>query len=69
MNDARSPAPADDGDVQSPCTNICVMDPQTGYCRGCSRTIEEIADWSTATRDRKLAIIAELPARKASVAA
>lgn len=61
---APSPAP----DVPSPCTNICVMDPRSGYCKGCLRTIEEIADWSSATRAERLAILARLPARKASVA-
>ena len=29
---------------QSPCINVCVLDAD-GYCRGCYRTIDEIAGW------------------------
>lgn len=30
----------------SPCISVCQMDPQTGWCLGCLRTIEEIGAWS-----------------------
>jgi uncharacterized protein len=33
-------------DVPSPCVSVCRMDPQTQWCEGCFRTIEEIADWA-----------------------
>lgn len=33
-------------DVPSPCIGICVLDPATGWCKGCFRTINEIADWT-----------------------
>jgi uncharacterized protein len=33
-------------DVPSPCISICRMDPPSGFCEGCLRTIEEIAAWS-----------------------
>jgi uncharacterized protein len=55
-------------DVPSPCINVCKMDPQTGWCEGCLRTIDEIACWSGATREEKLAVLAKLAARKATVA-
>ncbi len=29
---------------QSPCIGVCVLEAD-GYCRGCYRTIEEIARW------------------------
>ncbi len=32
--------------VPSPCVSICRMDPATGLCAGCLRTIDEIAAWS-----------------------
>jgi predicted Fe-S protein YdhL (DUF1289 family) len=44
------------GDVPSPCINVCRMSPGTGLCEGCSRTIDEIAIWSSATNDAKRAI-------------
>jgi predicted Fe-S protein YdhL (DUF1289 family) len=33
-------------DVPSPCTSICRIDPESGFCEGCLRTIDEIAAWS-----------------------
>jgi predicted Fe-S protein YdhL (DUF1289 family) len=44
------------------------MSPQTGWCEGCLRTIDEIACWSGATREEKLAVLGKLAARKQSVA-
>ena len=34
----------DERGPSSPCLNICTLDEQ-GVCRGCFRTLEEIADW------------------------
>lgn len=31
--------------VKSPCINACRMDPVTGLCQGCLRTLDEIARW------------------------
>ncbi len=56
-------------DVPSPCTNVCRMNAQTGYCEGCFRTLDEIANWSGATPEAKLAVLAKLDARKAASAA
>lgn len=33
-------------EVASPCVNVCEIDPRSGWCRGCYRTIDEIAHWS-----------------------
>ena len=33
-------------DLPSPCISICRMDPATGFCEGCLRTLSEIAAWS-----------------------
>jgi predicted Fe-S protein YdhL (DUF1289 family) len=46
----------DSGDVPSPCINVCRMNPDTGFCEGCWRTIGEIAQWGQATDDAKRAI-------------
>lgn len=32
--------------LPSPCVSVCVMDPDSGVCRGCYRTLDEIADWA-----------------------
>jgi predicted Fe-S protein YdhL (DUF1289 family) len=51
-------------EIASPCINVCRMDARTGLCEGCFRTIDEIACWSGATREEKLAVLAKLEARK-----
>ena len=58
------PAPADDREpVRSPCTSVCTMDDSTGWCRGCYRTLDEIAAWSALDDDDKRAVLARLPIR------
>jgi len=44
------------------------MDGRSGLCEGCFRTIDEIACWSGATREEKLAVLAKLAARKQTIA-
>jgi predicted Fe-S protein YdhL (DUF1289 family) len=48
----------------SPCVSVCQMDPMTGYCVGCLRTIDEIRDWIISTPDERQKILAQLPGRK-----
>jgi len=50
--------------VASPCVNVCVMDEATGLCRGCRRTLDEIARWSVMSDADKRSVIAALDARK-----
>jgi predicted Fe-S protein YdhL (DUF1289 family) len=57
MTDARKPIP-------SPCTNTCQLDPATGHCTGCLRTVDEIMQWPSATAAEKRDILARLPLRK-----
>jgi uncharacterized protein len=42
------------------------MHPQTGYCLGCFRTLDEIARWSSLSDDEQAAINIQLPLRKTS---
>ncbi|CAN1517239.1 COG3313 Predicted Fe-S protein [Burkholderiaceae bacterium] len=51
--------------IASPCINWCEINPSNGFCRGCFRTLEEIAIWSSANEVEKLAICHQLPERKA----
>ena len=34
--------------VPSPCVSVCVMNPVTGWCEGCLRSLAEIGDWAQA---------------------
>ena len=47
----------------SPCTGVCRLDPRTGWCEGCRRTLEEIADWPMLNNGEKRAVLARLPGR------
>ena len=49
----------------SPCIRHCTLDPETGICVGCGRTLQEIGNWSRYTDDERQAIVAVLPDRLA----
>ena len=57
-----SPSP-----VPSPCISLCEMAPDTGLCRGCSRTLDEIVQWGSASDDYKNAVWAEIRRREATL--
>jgi predicted Fe-S protein YdhL (DUF1289 family) len=57
MTDPASPS--------SPCVKICVIDPPSGLCIGCGRTIAEISVWWELGEMARLNIMAELPKRLA----
>lgn len=50
----------------SPCIQLCVIDPASGYCMGCGRTGDEIAAWSRLDPESRSAVRAALPARLAA---
>ena len=50
--------------VGSPCTNVCRIHADTGWCEGCARTIDEIVAWGSATDGLRKQILARLPARR-----
>jgi len=54
------------GGVPSPCISVCTIDPATGLCAGCFRTVDEIAAWSGLTDPQKLAIWRHLQQRRDS---
>jgi len=45
------------------------MDAASGLCEGCLRTIEEIAEWSSAGEARRRAILEAVAMRRAARAA
>ena len=50
----------------SPCTSVCRIDAETGWCEGCRRTLTEIADWPMLTATEKRAVLSILPQRFAA---
>jgi len=53
--------------VPSPCINVCRINPDTGLCAGCLRSLEEIAGWGGYTAEEKRAVIRALEARRMEV--
>jgi len=51
-------------EIDSPCTQVCQIHPDTGLCLGCARTGDEIAVWSTLTPEKRREIMAALPERE-----
>jgi predicted Fe-S protein YdhL (DUF1289 family) len=50
--------------IASPCINVCEMDASSGLCRGCLRTLDEIAGWAGANDEKKLGILAAVEKRR-----
>lgn len=50
--------------VKSPCINVCRMDPVTGLCEGCLRSLDEIARWAQTTDDDRRQILAWVEKRR-----
>jgi len=48
-----------------PYVGVCKMDPDTGLCQGCRRTLDEIAGWTNFSIDEKLAVLERLGSRQA----
>ncbi len=54
------------GPLPSPCTGICQMNAQTGLCKGCLRTLDEIIDWGVAPESEKRQMWLAILARRAA---
>ena len=52
--------------IESPCIRVCSIEPDTGLCTGCGRTLSEIAGWIGMSVAERRAIMASLPTRLAA---
>ncbi|HVE09817.1 MAG TPA: DUF1289 domain-containing protein [Paraburkholderia sp.] len=64
---AAGPRAQDMTPVPSPCINVCRMNPATGWCDGCLRTIDEIANWSLLADAEKRAVWDAIDTRHAQL--
>ena len=55
--------------VASPCISVCSIEPISGFCVGCYRTLDEIAGWIELGSEARRVVIAALPARRALLGA
>ncbi len=49
--------------VPSPCIKVCAIDRDTGLCRGCKRSLEEIRAWGSLGPEGKRALLEDLRSR------
>jgi uncharacterized protein len=49
--------------METPCEKICILDPPSGLCRGCGRSLAEIGRWTTYSDGERVRVMAELPKR------
>ena len=54
--------------IATPCTKVCIIDPVSGRCDGCGRTLAEISQWTALTDDERARIMATLPGRTGDAA-
>jgi predicted Fe-S protein YdhL (DUF1289 family) len=52
--------------ISSPCIKICEIESTSRLCRGCGRSLNEIAQWGQMTEAQRLKIMAALPERMRS---
>jgi predicted Fe-S protein YdhL (DUF1289 family) len=49
--------------ISSPCSKVCSIDPRSGLCGGCGRTLAEIGGWASMAEPERLRIMGELAER------
>jgi predicted Fe-S protein YdhL (DUF1289 family) len=49
--------------IESPCVDVCTLDPAKNICVGCLRTIDEIVAWAGYSDDERRRIMKDLPNR------
>jgi len=55
----------DHPDVPSPCIQVCRIDPRSGLCVGCLRTMDEIVAWPSLDAEGKMRVLQALEGRTA----
>lgn len=66
--DASDTAPAADA-IATPCIKVCAIEPLSGLCMGCGRTLREIGGWASYSPRARAEVMALLPARLARLKA
>ncbi|WP_394089392.1 DUF1289 domain-containing protein [Xanthobacter autotrophicus] len=55
--------------IATPCVKLCAIEPLSGLCLGCGRSLREIGAWMSYSPATRAAIMAALPQRLARVKA
>ena len=54
-------------EIDSPCIDICIIDPNSGECIGCGRTLDEINNWTNFDNLKKKQILENLNAKNENI--
>ena len=54
-------------EIDSPCIDICTIDPNGGECIGCGRTPDEINNWTNFDNLKKKQILENLNAKNENI--
>jgi predicted Fe-S protein YdhL (DUF1289 family) len=49
--------------IETPCDKICTLDPASGLCLGCGRSLSEIERWTAFNDAERSRVMKELPRR------
>ena len=49
--------------ASSPCIQVCILDPVTGLCEGCGRTLDEIGRWARMSEAERRVVMDALQER------
>ncbi len=49
--------------MKSPCLSLCAVDGRANVCRGCGRSLKEIAGWGAMSDAERDKVLRDLPAR------
>ncbi|MFG1381824.1 DUF1289 domain-containing protein [Xanthobacter versatilis] len=55
--------------IATPCVKLCSIEPLSGLCLGCGRSMREIGGWMSYSPDTRAAIMTTLPQRLARLRA
>lgn len=59
--------PNTESPVMSPCIGVCRIDPDSGWCVGCLRRLDEIAAWATLDDAARREVLARVAVRRVSL--
>jgi len=49
--------------IDSPCIDVCKIDPKGNFCLGCGRVLDEITNWPSYTEEKKKMVLKRLKDR------
>ncbi len=67
MRFPRKSSASQKGGIPSPCISVCTLDDDTGLCKGCLRSDEEIARWLRMSDAEKTQVLENIARRRETI--